>query len=381
MTRDWSKERWRKQHLREPLQQRLWPVMARGLRELLNQLAEDDGALVCDVDDPAEALVRALGPHEHEIDLVRGAIEILVAEGVLAMHQRSVYVRELPAAQAPFRAEGSRPSLDLTTPTPAKSAQTSTERVRRHRERLRERNGDPVSDRVPQPVSTIVSAVTSGVSFARDPGERNVSEEIDQNKYKKLDHPHPEKPRASASVSHHPRPVSSTVSLSVAAARGTDGNGEEDEGEQSNSRLSEEARCASDLPIRERASLVLEKAHLGRALRPEGWPEVQAIAAALAETTGLTNGYLGAFEDDPGVQAVLKLYAAGIPQSALEYVARTVPRQSWWSSEGKRLGLSSLSLEVVRRNLPGPDGRARVTNPGVAKALELLRSEREAANA
>jgi hypothetical protein len=134
------------------------------------------------------------------------------------------------------------------------------------------------------------------------------------------------------------------------------------------------------LPIQERATRVLEKPHLGRALHPERWPEVQSIATALAEATGLPGGYLGGYEDDPGVQAVLKLYAAGIPQPALEYVARTVPRQAWWSSNGKKLGLSSLTLEVVRRNMPGADGRARVTSPGVAKALELLRRDAEAAN-
>ena len=38
--RDWTRERWRKQYVREPLQHRAWPVMARGLRELLNALAE-----------------------------------------------------------------------------------------------------------------------------------------------------------------------------------------------------------------------------------------------------------------------------------------------------------------------------------------------------
>ena len=51
--RDWSKERWRKQYTREPLEERLWPVMARGLRELLNALAEDDGFLIRDADDPS----------------------------------------------------------------------------------------------------------------------------------------------------------------------------------------------------------------------------------------------------------------------------------------------------------------------------------------
>ena len=245
MTRDWSKERWRKQHLREPLQQRLWPVMARGLRELLNQLAEDDGTLVCDVDDPPEALVRALGAHEDEIDIVRRAVAILIADGVLALEERSIYVRELPAAQAPFRAEGSRPSLDLTGSYAAKQSQTSTERVRRHRERLRERNAEPVSDRVAGPVSATVSRVTSAVSFVRDLEDRNVSEEIDQKKYKKIDHPHPEVPSASATVSRVASPVSPPVSLRVTSAPPAAGNGDEDNGDESNLSFSNEAVHAS----------------------------------------------------------------------------------------------------------------------------------------
>jgi hypothetical protein len=39
--KDWSKERWRKLYLREALEQRLWSVMARGLRDYLIRLAED----------------------------------------------------------------------------------------------------------------------------------------------------------------------------------------------------------------------------------------------------------------------------------------------------------------------------------------------------
>jgi len=41
--KDWAKERWRKLYLREALDQRLWSVMARGLRDYLIRLAEDDG--------------------------------------------------------------------------------------------------------------------------------------------------------------------------------------------------------------------------------------------------------------------------------------------------------------------------------------------------
>ncbi len=64
--KDWSKERWRKLYLRESLEQRLWSVMARGLRDYLIRLAEDDGTLIRDDDDPEGALLKALGAHPEE---------------------------------------------------------------------------------------------------------------------------------------------------------------------------------------------------------------------------------------------------------------------------------------------------------------------------
>ncbi|HKO48998.1 MAG TPA: hypothetical protein VJV79_14805 [Polyangiaceae bacterium] len=68
--KDWAKERWRKLYLREALEQRLWSVMARGLRDYLIRVAEDDGALIRDSDEPVEALLHALGAHAEEAGLV-----------------------------------------------------------------------------------------------------------------------------------------------------------------------------------------------------------------------------------------------------------------------------------------------------------------------
>jgi hypothetical protein len=86
---------------------------------------------------------------------------------------------------------------------------------------------------------------------------------------------------------------------------------------------------------------------------------------------------MGRYQRDPGVRAVVELYAAGFTQLELERVAQVVPRQSWWSAQGKRLGLSSLSIEVVRRNLPGT-GPPREVSPQVARVLEGVRQRREA---
>lgn len=61
-------------------------------------------------------------------------------------------------------------------------------------------------------------------------------------------------------------------------------------------------------------------------------------------------------------------------QSELEHVVRALPGQSWWSEQGKRLGLSSLSIEVIRRNLP--DARRQPLSPEVARVLEAVRRRR-----
>ena len=98
--KDWSKERWRKLYLREALEQRLWSVMARGLRDYLIRLADDDGALIRDADDPVEALLTVLGAHDDEAELVRGAIELLRRDGFLGGGARSLFVRNLPVAQS-----------------------------------------------------------------------------------------------------------------------------------------------------------------------------------------------------------------------------------------------------------------------------------------
>jgi hypothetical protein len=387
MNRDWSRERWRKQFVREPLEERLWPVMARGLRELLSKLAEEDGMLVSGVSDPVASLVEALAPRGEERDLVRLAVTLLVRERFLETDASSIWIPELPASQA---ARWMLSDVELPHES-ARVQSSSTERVRRHRANKRAALSDrsessrpaavsyPVTPAVSTAVSGVTSAVSCNVSSSRGEREPDPPQSLNREKYKQTDHRYPSRAHDATSVSSVAGSVSSPVSRTVSPSRVSSSNEEEeDDRRKLNSGVG--GTPPLELPIQERAALLLEKPHLARSLHPERWPEVQSIATALAEATGVANGYLGGYDDDPGVQAVLKLYAAGIPQTALEYVARTVPRQAWWAANGKKLGLSSLSLEVVRRNLPGADGRARVTSPGVAKALELLRRDLEAAN-
>ena len=55
--RDWSREPWIKQRGREPLDELLWPLMQRAVREYLRKRAGADGTLIVDRDDPIDALV------------------------------------------------------------------------------------------------------------------------------------------------------------------------------------------------------------------------------------------------------------------------------------------------------------------------------------
>jgi hypothetical protein len=133
--------------------------------------------------------------------------------------------------------------------------------------------------------------------------------------------------------------------------------------------------------VHERAVFLRAHPRLADALRPERWPEIVAIGEAFAEGIGQTKQYLGSYIKDDGVRRVVELLAVGFPQRSLEYVARVVPKQAWWTANGKRLGLSSLSVEVVRRNMPDEDGHARVLSQRVAKVLEGIEREGKASGA
>jgi hypothetical protein len=372
-SRDWTKERWRKQYIREPLQHRSWPVMARGLRELLNALAEDDGTLVRGAEDPIAALLRGLSAQEYELELVEAALGLLLREGFLASDDHSIWIPDLPSSQA--QRDATTPSLERTT-APADARQTSTQRVREFRARQRERNAPGV----PEPavsastgnvapdeatVSDPVSTVSPAVSPSRGDSDLDPSESSEiERKKQEPDHPH-HLSAARESVS----PRSADVSSELVSTHWMD---------EEVSRFSRNPEHALKLPVHERAAFLRAHPRLADALRPEHWPEVVAVGEAFAEGSGQGKQYLGSYDKDDGVRRVVELLAIGFPQQGLEYVARTVPKQAWWSASGRRLGLSSLSPEVVRRNMPSEDGRPRILSPRVAKVLEEVEQRRKA---
>ncbi|MEO8901725.1 MAG: hypothetical protein ABI488_08010 [Polyangiaceae bacterium] len=384
--KDWSKERWRKLYLREALEQRLWSVMARGLRDYLIRLAEDDGALIRDAEDPVDALLTVLGAHEGEAELVRGAIELLRRDGFLGGGARALLVRNLPVAQSwEARTPVMASAREVAADVPSQS--TSAERVRRYRERLRlaasgalaavtgnaadavSCNAEPVTSGVTNGVtSTVTGNVSSGVTASRGSGNLNPSGsflDLQQDKQRDL---LPSSERASA--------VTSTVTGNVSSSVTSRYTGDEEEDEE-HLQVPRSREEALKIGVAARAALVMNQPALAGVTQPEQWPEVISVASVFARSAGVGEQRMGRYQRDPGVRALVELYAAGFTQLELERVAQVVPRQSWWSAQGKRLGLSSLSIEVVRRNLPGT-GPPREISPQVAKVLEAVRQRREA---
>jgi hypothetical protein len=365
MKRDWRKERWRRQHIREPLQERLWSVVARGLREYLRMLAEDDGTLIGRADDPITALLKVLNPEAAELELVRAAIATLLRDGFLQIERDSLWISSFAESQA----SETREPEDVHRSTAASAlagsrpAQTSTKRVQDFRKRQRERNADGVSAGVSRRVSAAVETVSVpvpvSVSFSRDDDQVDPSQQRDIQKYTQTDlplHAHGSAQNVSPSVSCVPR-------------RDDDGNGSG----WSESRIQQTLA----LPVQSRATLVLDHPGLARVLKPHQWPEVLAVAAALANAEGQSEPLLSNYERDAGVRNLVALFATGVTVAELKVVASTVPKQAWWTASGKRLGLESLTINGVRRNRPKALVRARDPSPRVAAVLAQITRERE----
>jgi len=367
--------------------------MARGLRDYLIRLAEDDGALIRDSDDPAGDLLCALGAHPNEAELVRGAIGLLQRDGFLGGSSRSLFVCNLPAAQAwEPRIAATAPETPSTSP----SSSSSKERVRRHRERraaaaallarsipTAAESPSPVTDTTDNVVDAVTSPVTGAAGNVTDAGtspvtasrgSRNLKSSeslLDLQRDKQIDLL-PSSARADGVTRPETSAVASPVTADTAVTAQT--ADDEDEGKFIFRRSAEEPLTDA---ISARATAVRDRPALATVTHPERWPEVLGVAQTLARSLGLPEPRLGQYDRDPGVRAVVELYAAGFTQRELERVAEIVPKQPWWSAPGKRLGLSSLSIEVVRRNLPGI-GPSREASPSVAKVLAGIQKRREA---
>ncbi len=74
---------WRPLFVRETAEQASWPLVARGTRDYLMRIAEDDGRLVKRCTDPVSDALRVLRPHAEEESGVRAAVQLLLDDGFL----------------------------------------------------------------------------------------------------------------------------------------------------------------------------------------------------------------------------------------------------------------------------------------------------------
>jgi len=320
---------------------------------------------------------------------------LLRRDGFLSGDARSMFVRNLPAAQF---WEPRAPTTEPETPARPAPVSSSKERVRQFRERQRQAANpgvtkpasSPQADKdatptvtsgvdgnatsgVTSPVTGVTSSVTDAVTgnVTSSRGSRNLKSSqsfLDLQKDKQAPHP-PRSARGrgvTSSVTGPVTGVTSAVTLSVSRPPKT-----EDEDDQFDFCSAPEARLSAS--IRERALAVRDQPALAAKTHLEQWPEVVGVAQAFARASGLPEHGLGEHGSDPGVRAILALYAAGFTQIELERVAEFVPKQAWWRS--KALGLSSLSPEVVRRNLSA--AMASDLSPRLAKVLADVERRRE----
>ena len=119
-----------------------------------------------------------------------------------------------------------------------------------------------------------------------------------------------------------------------------------------------------NMPITERARLVLQDPRAAAQLRPQDWPEAKQIAAAYGAAIG-SQRPLSELRRDSGLRAILELIAAGYAVDDITWLASSVPHEPWWRSGDRIRGLGSLSVEVASRALGEREAPPR---PSVAKA-------------
>jgi len=105
----WEVEAWRKLYKTEPVEQLLWNLLCRGLRDYLIRRAADDGVLFPSTKDPADDLCQALGARDSERDIVRTHVQTMLDDRFL-VHRTdgALVVRNLVEAQTRRSKEAAR---------------------------------------------------------------------------------------------------------------------------------------------------------------------------------------------------------------------------------------------------------------------------------
>lgn len=134
---------------------------------------------------------------------------------------------------------------------------------------------------------------------------------------------------------------------------------------------------ALETPIQERCQLLGTDAHLASYIQPERWPELLKLRDLFAEVSGLSNVELGPFSHHKATQRLVAMFAAGHSLETLERAFRSLPKNKWWMENGRKYGLSGLSLNVIDSLLA--EARETELSPHqkerVARALQGLKPD------
>jgi hypothetical protein len=132
---------------------------------------------------------------------------------------------------------------------------------------------------------------------------------------------------------------------------------------------------ALELDISERAKALQRDPHMAQWVSPQEWPEVVELAEAWGETR------LGQYERDSGVRAAVEAFAAGFSLDELKSASEALVRSGYAEearAKGRKLGMSSLSPEVIRRALSNghtgkPNGKAKRESDELSELLQEVR--------
>ena len=91
---------WRRLYRHEPLEQRAWSLMTRGLRDLLLRQPEElDGVLLSRTESPVDDLLAAIGCHPRDYKVARKSVQELIDDGFLAYEDKALRIRNFERAQ------------------------------------------------------------------------------------------------------------------------------------------------------------------------------------------------------------------------------------------------------------------------------------------
>lgn len=152
---------WRKLQRLERAQHRLWPVMARALRDHLLRLPDDsDGVIFESTKDPVGDLLQALGAHQSERKAIAEAIRFLLDDGYLVHSAGFLIIKNFEKEQ----------TIEVD-----KKRSDAAERKRRQRERERlakEDKPEQSRDEVTEPSVTVTEPVTGQSRAIREEKRR-----------------------------------------------------------------------------------------------------------------------------------------------------------------------------------------------------------------